>query len=105
MASGSSALGPWTTTHNAAVHQEAPKFWRPVWHVNHLVYQGGVPKLKASSLTGGGFLPQRDLAGKEQPSWQPYATPVHSQVGAGYFPSRPNFLTPLLTNGEPTSQF
>ena len=53
--------------------QQPPRYWRPIWHVGHLVYQGGNPILKRSSLTGGGFLPMRDLAGKEQPGWQPYA--------------------------------
>jgi hypothetical protein len=75
--------------------QMAPLYYRPVWHVGHLVYQGGVPKLKRSSLTGGGFIYGRDLAGKEAPGWQPYATPVADFVGGGLIPSRPAFLTGL----------
>lgn len=76
--------------------QQAPLYWRPEWKVGHLVYQGGVPILKASSMTGGGFLPVRQWRGKEPPSIQPYATPVGSMVGGGLLPSRPNFLTSLL---------
>lgn len=91
-------------THNPAAHQAAPAWWRPVWRVGHLVFQGGVPRLKASSLTGGGFFPMKDFAGKEAPSWQPYATPVSSQVGGGSLPSRPNFLQPLA-GGAQTTQF
>jgi hypothetical protein len=84
--------------------QQPPLFWRPIWHVAHLVYQGGNPILKRSSLAGGGFLPQRDLAGKEQPGWQPYATPVISAVGSGFLASRVNFLT-ALSGGQSTTQF
>lgn len=76
--------------------QTAPLYYRPVWHVGHLVYQGGVPILKRSSMTGGGFLPVRQWRGKEPPSIQPYATPVTSAVGSGLLPKRPNFLTALL---------
>lgn len=77
--------------------QFAPAFYRPVWHVGHLVYQGGVPMGKASSLTGGGFLPMKDgYAGREGNGWQAYSTPVTSQVGGGSLPSRPNFLTALF---------
>jgi hypothetical protein len=87
-------------THNAIADQKPPAYYRPVWHVNHLVYQGGVPMLKVSSLTGGGFVPQRSWAGREAPSWHAYATPISSAIGAGFFASRPNFLTPL---GGPTN--
>lgn len=84
--------------------QQPPLFWRPIWYVGHLVYQGGNPILKRSSLTGGGFLPQRDLAGHEQPGWQPYATPISSAVGSGALPSRPNFTTGL-SGGQTSNQF
>lgn len=92
------------TTHHPIADQTEPRWYRPVWHVNHLVFQGGVPRLKRSSLTGGGFLPIRDMAGHESPMWQPYATPVISQVGGGLMPSRPNFLT-ALAGGRQTTQF
>lgn len=99
---------PWTagqyTTHHPVADQCAPLYWRPSWRVGHLVYQGGNPMLRASSLTGGGFLPRKDFAGHESPSWQPYATPISSQIGGGVFPSRANFLTALLS-GQSTSQF
>jgi hypothetical protein len=75
--------------------QAPPSRWRPQWRVGHLVYQGGNPLLKRSSLTGSGFIPMRSLAGREQPMWQPYVTPVSSQVGAGFAPARPNFLSRL----------
>lgn len=85
--------------------QQAPLYYRPVWHVGHLVYQGGIPYLSASSLTGGGFLPVRDgYAGKQPPAWQGYATPVSSIVGGGTLPSRPNFLTRLLGGRVTTGQ-
>lgn len=76
--------------------QQAPLYWRPEWLVGHLVYQGGIPILKRSSMTGGGFLPARQWAGREPPSIQPYATPITSSVGGGLLPKRPNFLTALL---------
>lgn len=92
-------------THHPVADQSAPQLYRPVWHVGHLVYQGGNPKLKRSSLTGGGFIPMRDPPmGHEMPSWQPYATPVASAIGSGFFASRPNFLTPL-GGGTSTAQF
>jgi hypothetical protein len=91
-------------SHHPVADQSEPLFYRPVWHVNHLVFQGGNPRLKRQSMTGGGFLPMKDFAGHEQPSWQPYATPVASALGSGFFPSRPNFLQPLL-GGQSTSQF
>lgn len=88
----------------AETRQEAPLYYRPVWHVNHLVYQGGNPKLKRSSLTGGGFIPQRSLAGKEAPSWKPFTPTLVSTTGGGLVPSRPNFLL-ALASGASTSQF
>ncbi len=85
--------------------QMVPFYWRPEWYVGHLVYQGGVPVLKASSLTGGGFLPMRDgFAGKFTPSYQDYQTPLTSQVGSGTMPSRPNFLTMLFGGRSTTGQ-
>lgn len=76
--------------------QQAPLYWRPEWLAGHLVYQGGVPILKRSSMTGGGLIPARQWRGREPPSIQPYATPVASYVGGGSLPSRPNFLTALF---------
>lgn len=98
------AMGPtgeWVT-HDPRAHQFAPEYYRPVWHVEHLVYQGGVPMLKRSSMTGGGFIPHKPgqiglaTRGREAPSWQPYATPVSSMSGSGLTPSRVNFLTRLF---------
>lgn len=99
---GPSGIG-WST-HNPIAAQMAPVYWRPVWHVGHLVYQGGVPMLRRSSQTGGGFLPMKDYAGHEGPSWQPYATPVTSSVGSGALPSRPNFLTALFGGAVGSNQ-
>jgi hypothetical protein len=90
--------------HKPQADQSPPVDYRPVWHVGHLVYQGGVPRLKASSLTGGGFLPMRDLAGKEAPSWQPQAYPIGDFLGGGAIPSRPAFLQPL-SGASTTAQF
>jgi hypothetical protein len=85
--------------HPPVAHQHAPTRWRPTWLVHHLVYQGGNPKLKASSLTGGGFIPARQWAGKYPLFTQPYATPISSAVGGGQVPARPNFITALM-NGQ-----
>jgi len=86
-------------------YQHTPLYYRPVWHVGHLVYQGGVPFLKTSSMAGGGFIPYRDgYAGKEPPAWQGYATPLSSMVGGGSMPRRPNFLMRLLGGAVTTGQ-
>lgn len=84
--------------------QAPPALFRPVWHVGHLVYKGGVPDIPRASLTGSGFLPQKAIGGRRAPSWQPYVTPVSSAVGGGAIPSRPNFLQPL-SGGTSTAQF
>lgn len=74
-----------------------PRYYRPVWHPGHLVYQGGVPFLPPSPVNGGGFFPKQDAyRGNEGAAMQTYATPVSSVVGAGSLPSRPNFLMRLL---------
>ena len=94
----------WTAYHPATV-QAPPIYWRPVWHVNNLVYQGGVAILKRDSLTGGGFIPVRDgFAGKQNNVWLNYSTPVSSQVGGGALPKRPNFLTRLFGGAIGPSQ-
>ena len=97
-------LGPVKDPHDEMVAQQyAPALYRPVWHVGHLVYKGGNPSLKRSSMTGGGFIPAGRMIlsglptrGREGPSWQPYATPISSMTGSGFAPNRPNFLTRLL---------
>jgi hypothetical protein len=102
--SRASGLGPVRDPADQIVaHQWEPSWYRPVWHVGHLVYQGGIPNLKQSSMTGGGFIPAgRQILvglptrGHESPSWQPYATPVNSMTGSGFAPARPNFLTRLF---------
>ena len=77
--------------------QHLPLYYRPVWEVGHLVYQGGIPFLPPAPLNGGGFIPYRSPpAGKEAPGWQNYVTPISSAVGGGSMPSRPNFLMRLL---------
>ena len=80
---------------NPADPQQAPLLYRPVWHVGHLVFQGGIPKLKRSPMNGGGFLYARDAGARQGLVWNPYATPVGSLVGGGLMPSRPAFTTPL----------
>ena len=105
-------IGPVKDPHDEIVaNQYAPMWYRPVWHVGHLVYQGGVPRLKRSSMTGGGFIPAGrqillglSTRGKEAPSWQPYATPVNSMTGSGFIPSRPNFLTRLFGGAVGSNQ-
>ena len=105
-------LGPVKDPHDELVAaQWAPSWYRPVWHVEHLVYQGGYPRLKRASLTGSGFIPAgRQIMmglptrGMEQPGWQPYATPISSMSGSGFTPSRPNFLTRLFGGALGRSQ-
>lgn len=100
----SGAMGPVKDPHDELIaHQYAPSLYRPVWHVGHLVFQGGNPNLKQSSMTGGGFIPAgRQILsglptrGHESPSWQPYATRVGSMTGSGFTPARSNFLTRLF---------
>lgn len=109
--------GPWnpvyrwtsrdvTPPHNPMSDQQAPSGqtiasgrgsrWRPEWTVNHLVFQGGIPRQPRYSLTGGGFIPSKSFAGKEGLLLQPYVTPVSSITGGGFIPKRTNFLTQLL---------
>lgn len=105
-------LGPVAAPHYQGVAQQfAPSWYQPVWHVGHLVYKGGIPSLKRASLTGGGFIPAGrqvmlglPTRGHEGPSWQPYATPVSSQSGSGFTPSRPNFLTALFGGAVGSNQ-
>ena len=97
-------LGPVKDPADELVAQQwEPAWFRPVWHVENLVSKGGIPALKRSSMTGGGFIPAgRQILiglptrGEEGPSWQPYATPVNSMTGSGFAPSRPNFLSRLF---------
>lgn len=92
-------------SYDPADSQQAPTRYRPVWHVGHLVFKGGVPDLKRASMVGGGFIPIKDgFAGKTGSAWQEYATPVSSMVGPGTMPSRPNFLTRLFGGARGTNQ-
>ena len=79
-----------------ASDQWAPLNWRPEWRVAHLVFQGGVPVLKTSSMTGGGFMPVKQFAGRQAPLTQPYVTPLSSIAAGGFVPARPNFLQRLF---------
>ena len=105
-------MGPVKDPHDELVAQQwAPTWYRPVWHVEHLVYKGGNPSLKRSSMTGGGFIPAgRQILlglptrGMEMPSWQPYATPISSMSGSGFTPARPNFLQRLFGGAVGRSQ-
>jgi hypothetical protein len=107
-----SPLGLVKDPHDELVAQQwEPAWYRPVWHVGHLVYKGGIPSLKRSSMTGGGFIPAgRQILmglptrGEESPSWQPYATPVNSMTGSGFAPNRPNFLTRLFGGAVGSNQ-
>lgn len=91
----SSAPPPIATAANTVQH--LPLYYRPVWHVGHLVYQGGFPFLPPAPVNGGGFFPKQDAyRGNEGGAFQNYVTPINSAVGGGSLPSRPNFLTRLL---------
>jgi hypothetical protein len=90
---------------NDRTPQHAPRYYRPVWHVGHLVYQGGIPLLPDAPINGGGFLPAKDgYRGKEGNAWWLYSSPVTSQVGGGSLPARPNFLTALFGGRITTGQ-
>lgn len=90
---------PWPNAavpHHPVMDQAAPENWRPEWTVPHLVFQGGVPRLPRYSMTGGGFIPTKQYAGREGLMYQPYVTPIMSTAGGGFIAARPNFLTRLL---------
>lgn len=76
----------------------APQRWRPEWLIENLVYQGGVPMLPRSSVTGGGFIPERTFYATEPAIWSAYATPVSAVLGGGFLPSRPYGTAPLANN-------
>jgi len=69
---------------------------RPEWRVQFLVFQGGNPRLKASSMTGGGQIYGHEYGGYFQPVRKSYSTPVTSKVGGGQVAARPGFLQALF---------
>jgi hypothetical protein len=70
----------------------------PQWYVGYLTFQAGNPRLKRSSLTGGGQIYARDYVGKFQPVIIMHTSPTVSTVGSGIVPARTPFLTWLLAN-------
>lgn len=71
---------------------------RPQWYVGYLTFQDGNPRLKRSSLTGSGFVYNRDVTGKFQPVIVLQTSRTSSLTGSGLVPSRFPFLTNLLRN-------
>lgn len=79
-----------------------PLNYAPQWYVGNLVFQGGNPRLRAGSMTGGGQIYGREYQGVFQPVQVPYATPVVSPVGGGQVLSRPSFMQALFGGAQGT---
>jgi hypothetical protein len=77
-----------------------PGRYIPEWRVGNLVFQSGNPRLKASSMTGGGQIYGHEYTGDFVPLMQAYTTPIISTVGGGQIPARPSFLTALFGGAQ-----
>lgn len=74
----------------------APTIGRPVWHVGYLVFQGGVPKTRGNSITGGGQIYGHELGLLTANVLKDYSTPVSAQMGSGQIVGLPPEVTVLL---------
>lgn len=68
----------------------------PRWYVGYLTFQDGNPRLKRSSLTGGGVIPAKQFISTFQPTIVGYETRVQSAVGSGTLVAAEPSLTQLL---------
>lgn len=75
-----------------------PKKNQPQWYTGYMVFQDGNPRLKRSSMTGGGMIYQHDNPGRFQPVVVLHTSVTASLTGPGSIPSRFPFLTHLLAN-------
>lgn len=80
----------------------APLRFRPEWRVGALVFKGGAPDLKASSMTGGGQIYGREFRAYGQQVISTYTPGIASQVGGGQVPARPAFLSALFGGNQGT---
>lgn len=86
------------TFHGYAV----PTRLRPQWYVGYMVFQGGVPNLRKSSMTGGGQIVAQDLGLLHPNVMKDYTPPITSSVGGGQVASRPPFLQALFGGTQGT---
>ena len=70
----------------------------PQWYVNALVFQNGNPRLKRSSLTGGGQLFVGAPSGTFRPVVYVHSSVTTSLLGSGIQPWNAPFLTNLGEN-------
>jgi hypothetical protein len=68
----------------------------PEWYTGYLVFQGGNPRQRTGSLTGGGQVYGHEYAPLFEPVIQAYSTPVTNLVAGGQIPSNPSFLQALF---------
>lgn len=75
---------------------------KPEWTVPYLVFQGGVPRTRDNSLTGGGQIYGREFQAmfSQPPVIVPNRTPIVSLVGGGSLPSMPASLQALLGGAQ-----
>ncbi len=75
---------------------------RPEWLVGYLTFQGGIPRQRMGSLTGGG----QAVANLGGPPGPPVIVPntsiLTSIAGGGMLPARPFFAAPLAGGASTT---
>lgn len=77
----------------------------PRWYVGYLTFQGGNPRQRIGSLTGGGFVPPRSFDGTFRPVMKGYTPGVNSAVGAATVVAAPMGVVGLLQRSTgPSSQ-
>jgi hypothetical protein len=68
---------------------------RPEWYVGYLVFQAGVPRQRAGSLTGGGQIYGHEYGGFFTPVLYPNSPGVPSFTGGGQIVAMPAELLAL----------
>jgi len=89
-------MGRLTAAWKAFQGYTKPSMYAPQWYVGNLVFQGGNPRQRQGSMTGGGQIYGHELEGLFQPVIVPYATPVISPVAGGQINANPAFLQALF---------
>lgn len=70
--------------------------WRPEWTPAFLVFQGGIPRTKSASITGGGQIYGREYTAMNLANIIVANAPgFNSITGGGQIPYDPAFLQPL----------
>jgi hypothetical protein len=77
----------------------------PRWIVPQFVFQGGNPRIRIGSLTGGGDIYGKPYLGFFQPCVVPQMAPVVSGTGGGATLTAPYQLAGLLGGAVGTSSF